>query len=45
MCVTQSHYIEMADAARPQGRRDNFFADVEILRSLPRAAAKSTTVD
>ena len=45
MRMAEGDRIQMANAARPERGRDNFFADIEILRSLTRAAAKSSAID
>src|SRR5580704_10286287 len=43
--VGESYSVKVADAARPQNLRDHFFANVEILWSLVRAAAKAAAID
>ena len=43
--VGEGDGVEVADAARPERFRDDFLADVEILRGLVRAAAKAAAID
>src|SRR5580692_6192562 len=43
--VRQYDRIEMTNAPRPQRRRYDFFADVELLRRLSWSAAESASVD
>ena len=43
--VSEGDRVEMTDAARPESLRDNFLADIEILRCLMRAASKTAAVD
>jgi hypothetical protein len=43
--VGEGYRVEMADAARPESLRHDFFADVEILRGLVRAAAEAAAID
>jgi hypothetical protein len=43
--VGEGDCVEMADAARPENFRDDFFADVELLRGLMRTAAEAAAVD
>jgi hypothetical protein len=43
--VGEGNRVEMADSARPEDFRDDFFADVEILRGLVRATAKAAAID
>ena len=37
--------VEVANAARPESLRDDFLADVVILRGLVRAAAEASAID
>jgi hypothetical protein len=43
--VAQGNYIEMADAARPQHRRNYLLADVEILDELAWATTESPSIN
>jgi len=43
--MSQCYGIEMAYAARPERRRDDLFANVEILRGLRWASAETSAVD
>jgi hypothetical protein len=45
MGVGQGNEVQAANASSPKSLRDNFFADVEVLRRLMRAAAETSTVD
>jgi hypothetical protein len=41
----QGDDIEVANAARPESFRHDFFAYVKLLRGLVRAAAKAAAID
>src|ERR1035437_7726611 len=43
--VGEGYLVQPADAARPEGVRDDFLANIEILRGLMRATAKAAAVD
>src|SRR5580692_1127652 len=43
--VGEGYGVEVTDAARPESFRDNFFADVEVLRGLMWAATETAAID
>src|ERR1035438_8385637 len=42
--MAQRHHVQVTNTARPQSGRNNFFADIEILRGLLRTTAKSAAI-
>src|SRR5271157_670237 len=43
--VAEGDRVEVADAARPKGLRDDLFADIEFLRGLAWTAPETAAID